>query len=586
MATAVAAVVDVPSPKALPIGQNKRSNEQCWEEEGERLHSIAKKVRTDLHEAQRALEASQLSRIEDKAARWSRFRASAERDVKNAAQLVGQLLKATVGNAASPAAAALDAVKRAVEKVEKLNELNESGTMSDLTSECRKLSRKEGDETGGSAHKVTWLRARAGLSNVLPREYTGWVKAHLRSRDALLTLDDEGFERNRTREAAAWLRAGRSLDAIRARLGAEGVTNADIAESARKTLSSLSSLEARWSGERGHEWRRWSAWLPQTRDDLAAGKYSALSTATVFRPPVCGTCFVACEGDVAVCQLCDESSCADCLRHKMFPGDAGSWSMASRKALEDVAHLRCNLRPCLGRYPETCALRLLDDKALERRQDALRNLGMSESTLQSAEETADRLAAYRAKSTVEQCLILSEVEALTDLVAVACPRCRAPVAEFTGCVTLECPCGMHFCGLCVHKAYENSTEAHRHVLACLKRPEDMQDYFLPDAAWRKLMKDRKDSLVGTYLGGRRDLPAAVYEELRRRFAPVAPPPAPAARGQVEEDASSDESDASSDESDGVSIADTEEDESETVSDDDGPGRDFAAAAAGLAAAAV
>ena len=479
--------------------------------------------------------------------------ASAESDTKGAAQSVRKLLKATVGDAAGPAAEAFDAVKCALEKVEKLNELEESGTMSDLTSECRKLSRKD-DAIGGSAEKIAWLRDW----KVLPTEYSFfWAKAHLRSREALLTLDDKAFERNRTREAAAWLPARRSLDALRARLGAYGVTDADIAESAKKTLSSLISLESRWTGERGKEWCLWSAWLLQTRDDLAVGKYGALSAAAVVSPSVCGTCFVACEGDMAFCQLCHKGSCADCLRHKMFPpADGRSWSVASRKGLEDVAHLRCNLRPCVGKYPETCALRLLDDKALESRQDALRNLGMSESTLRCAEETADRLAGYRAKSTLEARLIVSEAEALSDLVAVACPRCRSPVAEFTGCLALECPCGIYFCGLCLHKAYESSAQVHLHVLTCRKRTAGMDDYFLPEETWHKLMSERNDTLVGTYLGGRRDLPAGVYEELRRRFgpaaAPQAPPAAPAAAVPLEEgDGDGDE--------DSPSLAGTEED---------------------------
>ncbi len=68
-------------------------------------------------------------------------------------------------------------------------------------------------------------------------------------------------------------------------------------------------------------------------------------------------------------------------------------------------------------------------------------------------------------------------QAQDDIMNLKCPHCRAPYAEFSGCMAIQCgTCKKHFCGYC-HHGTESGAGAHDHVRHCLANETNNGSYY-------------------------------------------------------------------------------------------------------------
>jgi hypothetical protein len=68
-------------------------------------------------------------------------------------------------------------------------------------------------------------------------------------------------------------------------------------------------------------------------------------------------------------------------------------------------------------------------------------------------------------------------EAQDDIMNLKCPHCKAPYAEFDGCMAIQCgTCKKFFCGYC-HHGTDTGSGAHDHVRQCLSNETNNGSYY-------------------------------------------------------------------------------------------------------------
>lgn len=68
-------------------------------------------------------------------------------------------------------------------------------------------------------------------------------------------------------------------------------------------------------------------------------------------------------------------------------------------------------------------------------------------------------------------------QAQDDIMNLKCPHCKAPYAEFDGCMAIQCgSCKRYFCGYC-HNGFDSGRGAHDHVRQCLVNETSNGSYY-------------------------------------------------------------------------------------------------------------
>ena len=83
--------------------------------------------------------------------------------------------------------------------------------------------------------------------------------------------------------------------------------------------------------------------------------------------------------------------------------------------------------------------------------------------------------------------------ALEQIVNLKCKSCNSAFIDYTGCLSIQCRCEKHFCGLCL-QSFSDSKSCHSHVLRCRWNVDEYlihsENYFMTNTQWKRLQQTR------------------------------------------------------------------------------------------------